>query len=320
MFAEPKRRRSLELRALLKRFRGVVWGATATPIPNRPIGAWNLFDMLWPRRFGAGYGGKPGYAYVARYLERIFNKHGSTPGGLAPEHEKELQARLRWILSRTTRDEVPELLPSLQIRPLSAAPGTPVTEIAEQWRQNAQSEATHVVVLTHRRKSARAIAESLRASDPDTPLIHVDGSTPPTQRVERLDWLKAQPRGVLVSTMHAVARSISLSWCTRGLIAELYWSPERLVQVAGRFARIDGIAGSILDVACGANTVQERIAYSVSDKLWDTKKLMLEGATEAGLLTALGGDQQTADQRLLDAALSVVSDEEYEALIALGDE
>jgi superfamily II DNA or RNA helicase len=313
MYVQPAAKRSGVVRKLLSKYRGTLYGCTATPIPNRPDGAWNLFDLIWPRRFGAGYGKKVAYGFVERYMEREYNAYGSRPVSLREEHAEELRRRLTWMMSRTTRTEVAHLLPSRQLLPLTLLPTDDVDSAVLEWTTNALAETTHVVVLTHRRKRAKHLAQLLGGANTETPLVHIDGATPATQRGERLDWLKAQPRGILVSTMHAVARSISLSWAARGLIAELYWSPERLVQVVGRFARLDGTEGAVIHVMCGGGTVQERIAVSVSDKLWDMKALIPEGETEQGLSSALSGGEDD----LLEAAYCVCSDAELESLTIL---
>lgn len=321
MFAHGHAKRSGVLRKLTKRYRGALFGTTATPIPNRPIGMFNLFNLVWPRRFGQpGAGGKPSYEFSFHYVERIWGEFGSVPGGLHPDHGEELRERLRWMVSRVTRQEIAHRLPTCQLRPLTVATRADLDATVKEWVDEAVGESTHLVVLTHKRQRGRELAELLGRTNPEIPLAHVDGGVPPTQREKRLDDLRAQPRGIVVATMHSVARSISLSWCGRALLAELYWSPEVLTQVVGRFGRPDGTVPTILDILVGGGTVQERIAYSVADKLYDTAAVLKQGAAEAGLSAVFEGSAESLEQQLLDAALSVCSDAELEMFSSLGGE
>lgn len=320
MYADPKAKRSKEMMRLLRRYKGALWGATATPIPNRVIGAWNLFNMIWPRRFGVGTKGKVAYEFAFRYVERIYSQYGSVPGGLAEEYKSELQERFKWMMSRTTKNEVPGVTPPCQLRPLVVGPDVKPKNVISDWVTNAAQEAKHVAILTHYRRTARSLAKRVGRMAGGIRVVHMDGGTTAGRRAELLDELREAPRGILVSTMHAVARAISLSFCTRGLLAELYWSPEKLVQVVGRFSRMDSDKETVLDVMCGADSVQERIAFSVSDKLWDNQQLLAQGAAEAGLAEVLGGSEEDLEQQLLEAALCVATDSELEALELMGEE
>ena len=315
MLADPGSKQSVKVRRLLRDFRGAVLGATATPIPNRPIGCWNPFDLIWPQRLGVGQKGKPAYSFAFRYVERIANEYGSDPGGLHPVHGEELRRRLAYLMSRTTRAEIAHLLPPCTIRPYTVPPGSDLIAVAVEWAEMAALEGSHIALLTHKRASARDLAVALNGRN--RVVVHMDGSILAAERGRRLDWLQAQPSGILVSTLHAVARGISLSWCTRAALAELYWSPEQLEQVLGRFARLDGTEAAVVDVFCGATTVQERMAFAVNEKLYDQAALMDESSTAAGLRKALEGDEEDLQRAIMNAAWSVTTDAEREALSAI---
>lgn len=317
MLADPGSQQSLKARRLLKDFRGAVLGATATPIPNRPIGCWNLFDMIWPQRFGVGQKGKQAYSFAFRYVERIVGEYGSVPGGLHPVHGEELRRRLSYMMSRTTRAQIAHLLPPCSIRPYTVTPGTPPLAAVREWLEAALLEGSHVAILTHKRAAAKDLAVALNSAMLNRPVVHIDGGVPTPERGRRLDWLREQPGGILVSTLHAVNRGISLSWCTRAVLAELYWSPEQLEQLLGRFGRLDGVEPGVVDVFCGATTVQERMAFAVTAKLFDQAALMAESSTAAGLRQALEGDEEDLQRAVQDAAWSVATDAEREALSAI---
>lgn len=310
IYADPKAKRCKALRFLVKGYSGCLFSCTATPIPNRPIGAWNLFDMMWPRRFGVSKGGKVSKSFEYRYLDREYCQFGSKPTGLSSIHGDELGDRLKYMMSRTTRAEIAHLLPKFQIDPIPLDPHADVELHAEEWVGQQLQEVTHVAVFRYHRATAAALAR--RLSDRGYNVVHVDGSVPTGKRDELLQNLRAAPTGVLVSTIGAVARSISLSWASRSLLADLYWSPEQLVQLSGRQARLDAdvSVGALMNVFVGQSTVQERIAFSVSEKLWDNAKLMKEGEIDKQLSGALSAD--ISEDELLQAAFSVCSDEEME--------
>jgi hypothetical protein len=109
--------------------------------------------------------------------------------------------------------------------------------------------------------------------------------------------------------MHAVCEAISLSWCHRALFAELYWRPKTLVQTVGRFPRLDGDTDIIIDVLCGADTVQAKMAVSISDKLLDQQKVLAVGAADEGLIGALS--PVNMEDELLAAAMHVAGDTSF---------
>lgn len=320
MYAIGSTKRSRALRRLTRRYKGALLATTATPIPNRPIGMFNLFDLVWPRRFGRpGPKGKASYEFAFRYVERIQGEYGSIPGGLSALWGDELRDRLRWMVSRITRQEIAHRLPPCQIQPLAVDPSENLNDVVQEWIDDGTLGGGFCVVLTHKRARAKSLAELLQRRHPTVPLCHVDGDTPTTQRMGKIERFRDNPagRGILVATMHSLARSISLSWCHQGLLAELYWSPEVLTQVVGRFARLDGHLKTIVNVLVGANTVQERIAFSVADKLFDNASLLKQGAAEAGLSAALQMSDEEMEKQLLDAAFSVCSESEFAMLSAL---
>ena len=318
IYADPKAKRCGALRALIKRYTGALFTCTATPVPNRPIGMWNLFDMMWPRRFGKSTPGKVAFQFYERYVEKEYNEFGSKPTGLSTLYGDELADRLRFMMSRTTRAEIAHLLPAFQIVPVPLDPHANVDDHAVEWVEQQLMEVSHVAVFRHLRSDTARLAARIAATG--VRVVHIDGSITASKRDELLQAIKAHESGVLVATMHSVARSISLSWATRSLLADLYWSPEALIQLSGRQARLDAdAAGSaVMNVFVGASTVQERMAYAVSEKLWDTAKLMKSGEIDKQLTGALGGNFD--EEELLLAAVGCCSEAEMELFSAMEGE
>jgi hypothetical protein len=104
------------------------------------------------------------------------------------------------------------------------------------------------------------------------------------------------------------------------MLAELYWSPKVLTQVAGRYPRLDGTAPTVLEVLVGANSVQERMAVSISDKLWQISQVTKEGTSEAAYSSALGPTDDDLAKMLEEAAYSVCSPDEMDLLGGMAEE
>ena len=301
--------------ALLERFDGPILAASATPIPNRIVGLWNVLNTIWKGRFGYRRPGHPvPYQFLDAYCERLYNGYGFVWGGLRHDRADELRGRLAAMLSRTTRKEVkqrwPGLLPACQLRPMPVE-SCGVGDCVKAWVQDAITVASHCAVLTNLRATAADLASMLAAaglgsSGSPIQILHVDGSTPPEERNDKIRALRSAPFGVLVTTMHAVCEAISLSWCHRALFAELYWRPKTLVQTVGRFPRLDGDTDIVIDVMCGADSVQAKMAMSISDKLMDQQKILPVGAADEGLIDALAPSNM--EDELLAAAIHAAGD------------
>lgn len=317
MLCNPATLRARKLDATLRAFKGPIAGLSATPVPNSIIGIANVVNIIWHRRLGRVQHGKVDYQFLKRYLVEERNQYGSKWAGLNPEHGAELWARLGWMMSRTTRDQLKGQIPDCQVIPLPVDPGTAAVDVVDGWLPGALAESTHQAILTHFKATAAALAAHLEAQGHF--VVHVDGETPPTARGQAIDRLREAPKGILVATMHAVSESISLSWCHRSLLAELYWSPKVLIQVIGRFPRLDGTAETVLHIACGANTVQEKMAFSVANKLWEINQVVAAGAPEQSLTSALSNNT-SMEAMLAEAAFSVASEADMELLCSMGEE
>lgn len=305
--------RSRTVESILHAFDGPVLAATATPITNRIVGLWSMLNILCPGRYGFKTTKHPvPFQFLETYAERVFNGNNWVWGGLRPDRADHLKERLTHVSSRTTKKEVrlrwPGTLPSCQIRAL-ALDGTrsanSVSAAVAAWAKDAIEEVAHVAILTNLRATAETLAAELAAANPGLFVLHVDGGTPAEIRRDKIEALRRAPAGVLVSTMHAVKESIPLTWCHRALIAELYWRPATLVQLVGRFPRIGGDADIIIDVLCGADTVQARMALAIAEKIADHNRVMPEGAAEESLLGALGAPNM--EDELLNAATNAAA-------------
>jgi hypothetical protein len=209
--------------------------------------------------------------------------------------------------SRTTKEEVAHLLPPFTVRTLTAQPKADKIREAVKWTTDALKESTHVAVLTHRRSTARAIAAAIPGN-----VVHVDGGISVKTRQDLLNGLKGRPGGVLVATMQSVGIGIDLTWCTRALMAELYWRPETIIQALGRFSRLSGTAPSLVDLLVIPGSLSERVSVALQAKLIDIAQLTDTAASENKLMKAFSLDEKELADGLADAVLAAGDiDEEW---------
>lgn len=292
--------------------RTAVMAMTATCMPNKPADLFNLADIMCPGRFGMPggvtqanpYGTKINHKFGLRYTNASFNGYGWQYQGVNEVFADELRDRLAAFSSRTTQQEVaekyPDALPPLDIRLIEGDYGWDPIATSAQWAVDTLGEGNpHVCVLTHLRESAEKIAREVTTLLPPKELggpevICVTGAENPDERYAILERIKLLPSTVLVATMHSVARGIALTWYKRALLAELFWRPETIEQVLGRFVRLESSDGlAIVEVLVVPGTQSEVIALRLLDKAEALDKVTKEGRSAGKFRVAvdgLGGD------------------------------
>ena len=90
--------------------------------------------------------------------------------------------------------------------------------------------------------------------------------------------------------MHAVGIGIDLTAFPLVVFAELYYSPEKMVQALGRFNRLSGTQPVTAYLMILANTIEETIAQQLEIKLSTINGLIRSGSSENKLAGALTQD------------------------------
>jgi superfamily II DNA or RNA helicase len=287
-----------------------VFGCTGTPMPNYPMDFWNVGDILCPGRFGERYtvvdmddDGNPttkafyNRGFGLRYTNASHNGYGWEFKGINDEHVDEFRARVSSIMSRTTRAEVAHLLPPFTVRRLS---GVNLEKSVIEWTADALRQSSHVVILTHLRKTARDLAALLQGKPPFPVVSCLTGEEDATNRYKSLKTCANSPTSVIVATMHSVGRGVDLGWNQQALFAELYWRPETLSQALGRFGRMNNKTGTIIDLLAVEGTVSERIASRLRDKLVAIGQTQKLGVTDNALVSSFSADEGTVLAALQD--------------------
>lgn len=284
---------------------------TATAVTSEPKNTWTLLNLFWPERFGeATKQGEPPY----RFLNAFCNKHevewdggrAIAYKGLNPANADKFAKLIMANASRTLRTEVPELLPALDVRPLviEASDKRPGTAHVTEWATTAAREAPRIGIFTHFRATAEKYAETLQALPrfADFKVIVMHGEMPADRRARALAALREEERVILVATMHALGTGITLTWVKQYLIAELVAAPYKLVQLLGRFSRLDADG----QVGCFGRILIREGDARIPDllrRIKDEDILQRNGANETAILQAVdAGTKQNFDAWLDDLA------------------
>jgi superfamily II DNA or RNA helicase len=292
-----------------------VIGNTGTLMPDTIEDIWAPLDIMWPGRFGVQTKrGSVPYKFAARYQLEEKVEFRTREGlqvrtkfaGLNPEYKDELAYRLSCISTRVTKAEVAHLLPPFQVRLLKvgsdrqvrfntlteweSSNGTTKIPDALEWLEN--SQATHVCIATHLRETARAIAARIPHA------VLVTGDCSPEERNGLLAQAKASPSAVVVCTYHSVGIGIDLTFCAEALIVELFPRPETMLQFLGRFSRLSGKVPSSVDILCFEDTVDQRMAEILMEKVARINEAIPPGVSDVKLSDALGSVRETDEVKL----------------------
>jgi superfamily II DNA or RNA helicase len=289
-------------------------GLTGTPVTGRLKALWNMADILSPGRFGSFFS----------YAKRFCNAQQTTITTRADgpkvvwsfdgrSNEEELATRLKFFMFRRTRKEVALELPqktrqvirvdcdkqkvdfsALQLTPtvlrqlLQAAADTKMPEVMRIVADHA--EAGHnVVVFTHRKAVAEAVADAMSAAGIASGVIHSDV----TEKARAA--LMAAPPAVLCCTIDSVVTGISLAFADVGVFAELSYEAWKLQQAEARLHRQGQLRNVLIQYIVGAGSVEDMVLDKILDKL-DT-----EAMTVGSSNTSLAGDLRGAQQSEADA-------------------
>jgi SNF2 family DNA or RNA helicase len=162
--------------------------------------------------------------------------------------------------------------------------------------------------MTYFRSTARAITEALRKKGHN--VFEVSGALDPHKRNEEIKKAIAAESAVLVATMKSTGIGIDLTKFTQAIFAELYYSPEVMEQALGRFSRMSGTLPSNVMLLVMEQTLDERIASRLHDKLEAINLAIKAGATSEQLCSSLGSQENYLNNIL--AKVDVVTHDEYD--------
>lgn len=282
---------------------------TATLMPNEPKQVWNLLHTLQPGLWGKPTkGGEPDFRFQQRYCLPTPNEYadsGFSYGGANPDTAQELVDRMAPFTYRLTRADLADYLPECDVSPLyvDRADKRETHLLVREWLTSATLEASHAGVFTYHRDEANMLALELSKHFED--VIVITGEEAGAQRRKLLKHIREMPRAILVATMSSVGIGISLSWITRFLSVEWATSPGQMLQLLGRFPRLDTRAPSRGQFLVRRGTEQEDAALTLTRKIEAINLYAKEGAATAQLRQVFA-DEMTENQfqTELDALMS----------------
>lgn len=288
---------------------------TATPVKNQIIDLWHMFYILWPLRRSfvkegktitfdtSRYGTK--WQFAKRYCIIEKNNFGTSIKGLNPLFEEELRGRLERTISRVTRAEVAHLLPPITLVPLIIEPPEMaffgpqlledrVKQTIEWVKTQRQNGITKHVVITRHRPVAKAIAQALESI---TTVTLVRGDVDEAERKRRINEIAELDDGIVVATMESVGIGINeLATFYDIVFVELHPSPEKMLQMLGRFGRLNSKMPATITLLTYSGTEDERMSDLLYLKIAAANKVIKSGVSEQRLQDALANEDNWLEE------------------------
>jgi hypothetical protein len=331
----PKAQITKTLLSLARKSTGLRLCLSATPIGNEVVDIWSQLDFLWPERFGSYwkfinfYGSFEEIKGTNRQGEAFEAKKFS---GLNIQREVGLRERLSYCHERVSLGDpaiaaqVPAIiLDTIRMRvehqhakaeiPGENDQGALAFDVMRQHQQHvenqqlkftssrvsaavelANTEAGYgksLCLVTYHPKTAQLISDGLRAQG-----IRVELLVAAQSDIVREDKAKTiiMGGGVLVVSMKLINKGVDyLKNFDLAYIVELYWSPEVMLQLLGRFRRIGGKV-VVVKMLIIENSLDEPIAMEIERKINEASKLMDSIDVNNNLTTLIGGAPESDEE------------------------
>lgn len=295
LFKDGRAGYSTTVREICAEHAGPILGLTGTLMPDQIKDVWHQVHILWPNRFG-----KYLKQFADYYSNNIGDDYGPKWRGINELHIEELRERLAAVSTRVTRAEVAHLLPAMDVSLLPVSSGSEglytladfekfgeaKIHYAAQWAR--ESQVAHKCILTHRKETAREIAEQVNG-------YVITGEQSIEERLAIIDKAKSEQSATIVATMHSIGIGIDLTHFTSVLFAELYWRPATMVQAIGRFSRLSGRSPATVQLLVIAGTLDEKVGQAFVDKMDAINKAIPPTATESGLVSLWNSTEEGSD-------------------------
>ena len=282
---------------------------TATPIRDRVRDLWAQLDLVEPGTWGRYWD------WATRYCAARPGAFGGMDDKGSSNLE-ELEYRLRYVVHRVLPEEVASMLPAkrrqsvfLPVAEQNKAAGSwtnaikratkegkesalevRLAEAASRkraWIVDALTEAAaaghKVVVLTGRRHDVDVLGAAAKKAMPqhDATIWHTHGDDSPSDRDATCQsWLMAHGPAFLIATGDSIGESLNLQDADLMIVAMLPWTPGQVMQYEGRVARLGQKRPVLIQYVIAEETVDERVAEMLLNKLPSVAQLTGDGDVE----------------------------------------
>lgn len=303
------------------------WGATGTPLTNRPRDLHAVVETIRPGTFGDFF--RYGVRYCGGHKAEIPTVPPRTvwnfDGASRPE---ELRERLGYfMLRRTLADVALELPPKtrqvVRVTPaaapgtrrvgalegrdfnpialrsaLAAAADTKLPIVAERAIEAAEA-GSNVVVFCYRRAVAEAVANQCHAAGIYAAAAH-GGLTVDKRAATIAACRDARETGsVLACTIDSCGTGVDLSYADLGIFAELTYEPHELLQAEARLHRYGARRPILIQYVIAEGTADDLVAQVVVARLDQFEAIV--GSTGEVLAGDLAGKEEDIMAALMAA-------------------
>jgi len=159
----------------------------------------------------------------------------------------------------------------------------------------------HVAIGVTRHEVARHYAAAVRKRFPDRPVILITGNEPIRARLNRIERLGRERRGVIVATQQSLACSANIDWIDLVILPQLQWSIARMSQFWMRFVRFTSKRRKRIVFVTYSHTIEANLLLLLGAK--EKLNRFLKGDPDLDLLDLLeelGIDQLEVETRSVD--------------------
>lgn len=279
--------RTRTLRGLRKNVRRAL-GLTATLIPNDPGDVYEQCSIVRPGCFGSIW------SFREQYQQKVPDEHahsGYRWEGVSEEGGPALARKLARLVSRVTKSDVAHLLTPLNLH---------VVDRAEMTTK-------HAVTLTHNRVRAQELADNR------TPYCITGAMTPKKRAKVIAEWRAS--RMPLVATMHSITEGIDLTHANQVIFDQLYWRPATIIQVIGRFHRLNQKEPVDIYFVVRPGSIEERIANVLKRKFDAMQQTGNASSTDRAVLGSLDAFMDKSDEDVLMALMNSAPAEQSDSFL-----
>ena len=293
----------------------VVWGLTATPMPNYVRDLWAQLDFLTNGLHGAYW------PWAKAYCGATQGKYGWIDTG--SDRTEELGQRMQFYMLGRSKAVVQVGMPEKRRETyyvdveMSAPTVADAQEaiaksnvVARALRATARAKRPAVVaqgvaalqakqkviVFTYLREQAEQIAKAVKAAF-ECSVQCVNGDMSPEQRdAQATEFRQLSAPAAFIATIDSIGVSISLVGADLMIFADLIYEPWKLIQAEGRGHRFDSPCKLLVRYLIATGTLDEAMVETVISKLATIEAAMGKEADSTALAGMLAPNPAEAEQ------------------------